>query len=64
MPRSNAEIIKFTVIVGLSSYLGWLNFTSISELFPGLATVNPLLRLLIGIGGIFILVKVGLRKQG
>jgi len=63
MTRTNIDIIKFSLLVSFSAYLGWLNFTAISELVPRISEVEPVLRLLFGLGGIWILVKFGLKKQ-
>ncbi len=64
MTKTNIEIIKISLLVAFGSYLGWLNFTAINELIPKISETEPMLRLLFGLGGIWLLVKFGLKKQG
>ena len=63
MANSNMDIIRIAIAVAIGSYLGWLNFQAINDLFPSLADLEPALKLLIGMGGIFLMVKLGMRKQ-
>lgn len=63
MTRKNVEIIKIAFFVGLGSYLGWLNFQGMNQIFPALTQLTPILKIVFGLGGIFILVKLGIRKQ-
>jgi len=60
--RSNTDIAMAIVSIALFSFLGWLIFTGINQLFPELSTLNPTLKVVVGFVGIFILVKIGIKK--
>ena len=63
MARTNIEMMQIALLVAIGSYLGRLNFQGLNELFPTLSGLHPFMKILIGVGGIFILAKLGMRKQ-
>ena len=60
---TDANIIKTALAIAVGSYFGWLVFSGLNSLFPVLQTASAMWQLGIGLLGIFILVKLGLRKQ-
>lgn len=62
MTKNNLDIAKTTLIASVGAVFGWIIFSAIVEMFPFLIEAEPLFRIIIGITGIIILIRLGLRK--
>ena len=64
MTHSNDSVIIMTALaVAIGSYFGWLVFTGLNELIPALSNTSPFIKIAVGLAGLFVLVKLGMRKQ-
>ena len=61
--RTLLEIFMIAVAVAGASFSGWLVFDGLRSLFPTLAELDPILKVIIGLSLITLLVKLGLRRQ-
>ena len=62
--KNNADIFLAIVAIATASFFGWLIFSGFNSLFPALEALSPIWKLVIGFGGLWILVKLGIRKLG
>ena len=62
--KSDTDIIFAIAAIASFSFLGWLIFNGFNELFPVLSGLHPIAKILIGVGGLWLLVKLGIRKIG
>lgn len=60
---SNSQIAIKSGIFAIGSYFGWNIFTGINDLIPSVGQMEPIWRILIGLAGLWVLVRLGFRKQ-
>lgn len=60
---NDLNIAVTSLVLAVGSYFGWLTFTGINELFPSLASFAPPIKIMVGLAGLYLLVKLGFRKQ-
>lgn len=56
------KIIKLAFLTAIASIGGWSVFSGVTSIFP-LNTFNPLVRIIFGLGLIWLLYKLGIQKE-
>ena len=60
---NDSAIVMTALAVAVGSFFGWHVFSALNDLLPFMQNQSPILRLGVGLGGIWLLVRLGLRKQ-
>lgn len=62
MKKKDIQIIKTAFLLAIASFLGWLIFDGMRRTFTFLNDLHPLFLISIGLGGIWLITKLGLKK--
>lgn len=63
MSLTNTQIATKSLIFAVGSYFGWRIFQGINDLLPQLDSLSPIMNIVVGLAGLWVLVKFGVREQ-